>query len=213
MACGHAKFTGEVGCCVATSGPGAVHLLNGLYDAKLDHQPVVAVVGRQKRLSLGTPYQQEIALLQLFADVSEFCEMVVHPGQARHVIDRAFRAALTTRSVATIIIPNDIQEEAQPSPPREHGSVFSSVGWSRPRVLPDLDELRKAADVLNASTAPRRPCAGRPRATAAPSSRSARRWPGAASRSRRCTAGPSTPSRGSPSRCAASCSMTAAACG
>ncbi len=81
MACAHAKFTGEVGCCLATSGPGAVHLLNGLYDAKLDHQPVVAIVGQQKRLSLGSHYQQEIALPQLFADVSEFCQMVVHPGR------------------------------------------------------------------------------------------------------------------------------------
>jgi pyruvate dehydrogenase (quinone) len=150
MACGHAKFTSEVGCCIATSGPGAVHLLNGLYDAKLDHQPVVAIVGQQKRISLGSSYQQEIALEQLFADVSEYCQMIVHPGQARHVVDRAFKTALTTRSVATIIIPGDVQEEeAQPSPPREHGSVFSSIGWSRPRVLPDEDELRRAADVLN----------------------------------------------------------------
>ncbi|WP_225833577.1 thiamine pyrophosphate-requiring protein [Streptomyces sp. NK08204] len=153
MACAHAKFTGEVGCCTATSGPGAVHLLNGLYDAKLDHQPVVAVVGQQKRLSLGAHYQQEIPLAQLFADVSEFCQMVVHPGQARHVIDRAFKTALTMRGVATIIIPEDVQEEkAQPSPPKTHGSVFSSVGWSRPRLLPDPDELRKAADVLNEGT-------------------------------------------------------------
>ncbi|WP_432138123.1 thiamine pyrophosphate-requiring protein [Streptomyces sp. bgisy154] len=151
MACAHAKFTGEVGCCTATSGPGAVHLLNGLYDAKLDHQPVVAVVGQQKRLSLGAHYQQEVHLDRLFADVSEFCEMVTHPGQARHVVDRAVKTALTTRGVATIIIPEDIQEaDAQPSPPKQHGSVFSSVGWSRPRVLPDPDELRKAADVLNA---------------------------------------------------------------
>ncbi|MEU2210786.1 thiamine pyrophosphate-requiring protein [Streptomyces hygroscopicus] len=150
MACGHAKFTGEVGVCVATSGPGAVHLLNGLYDAKLDHQPVVAVVGQQKRLSLGTHYQQEIHLDRLFADVSEYCEMITHPGQARHVIDRAFKTALTMRGVSAIVIPNDIQEEdAQPSPPKAHGSVFSSVGWSRPRVLPDPDELRRAADVLN----------------------------------------------------------------
>ncbi|MER6524034.1 thiamine pyrophosphate-requiring protein [Streptomyces sp. NPDC001508] len=153
MACAHAKFTGEVGCCTATSGPGAVHLLNGLYDAKLDHQPVVAVVGQQKRLSLGAHYQQELPLAQLFADVSDFCQTVVHPAQARHVIDRAFKTALTTRSVATVIIPEDIQEEdAQPSPPKAHGSVFSSVGWSRPRLLPDPDELRKAAAVLNAGT-------------------------------------------------------------
>ncbi len=151
MACGHAKFTGEVGCCAATSGPGAVHLLNGLYDAKLDHQPVVAIVGQQKRLSLGAHYQQEIALENLFSDVSEYCQMITHPGQARHVIDRAFKTALTMRGVATIIIPEDIQEEpAQPSPPRMHGSVFSSVGWSRPRVLPNEDELRTAASILNA---------------------------------------------------------------
>ncbi|MEU5099328.1 thiamine pyrophosphate-requiring protein [Streptomyces sp. NPDC020996] len=151
MACAHAKFTGEVGCCVATSGPGAVHLLNGLYDAKLDHQPVVAVVGQQKRLSLGAHYQQEIALQQLFADVSEFCQTVSHPAQVRHVVDRAFKTALTTRGVATVIIPSDVQEEeAQPSPPKEHGSVFSSVGWSRPLLLPDEAELRRAAGVLNA---------------------------------------------------------------
>ncbi|MBV7697809.1 thiamine pyrophosphate-requiring protein [Streptomyces sp. TRM70350] len=150
MACAHAKFTGEVGCCTATSGPGAIHLLNGLYDAKLDHQPVVAVVGQQKRLSLGAHYQQEVDLERLFADVSEFCQMIVHPAQARHIIDRAFKTALTTRGVATIIIPNDVQEEdAQPSPPKTHGAVFSSVGWSRPRVLPNPDELHRAADILN----------------------------------------------------------------
>lgn len=150
MACGHAKFTGEVGCCAATSGGGAVHLLNGLYDAKLDRQPVVALVGQQKRLALGSGFQQEIALEQLFADVSEFCESVVHPGQARHVIDRAFKTALTTRGVATVIIPQDVQEaDAEPSPPRTHGAVFSSVGWSPSRVLPDTGELHHAARVLN----------------------------------------------------------------
>ncbi|URM88945.1 thiamine pyrophosphate-requiring protein [Streptomyces sp. MRC013] len=150
MACGHAKFTDEVGCCVATSGPGAIHLLNGLYDAKLDRRPVVAIVGQQRRTSLGSSYQQEIPLEQVFADVSEYCQVVMHPGQARHVVDRAFKTALTTRSVATVIIPADVQEEeAQPSPPKEHGSVYSSIGWSRPRVLPDEAELRRAADVLN----------------------------------------------------------------
>jgi pyruvate dehydrogenase (quinone) len=151
MACGHAKFTGEVGVCVATSGPGAIHLLNGLYDAKLDHQPVVAIVGQQKRMSLGSDYQQEVKLELLFSDVSEFCQVVMEPGQARHVIDRAFKTALTRRGVATVIIPNDVQEApAVPSPPREHGAVFSGVGWSRPRMLPDEAELRKAADILNA---------------------------------------------------------------
>ncbi|GAA2139058.1 thiamine pyrophosphate-requiring protein [Actinomadura napierensis] len=150
MACAHAKFTGEVGVCTATSGPGAIHLLNGLYDAKLDHQPVVAIIGQQKRLSQGTHYQQEVALENLFADVSEFVQICMAPGQVRHVIDRAFKTALTTRSVATIIIPEDIQEsEAVPSPPKEHGSVYSSVGWSQPRMLPNKEELRKAADILN----------------------------------------------------------------
>jgi len=151
MACGHTKFTGEVGCCVATSGPGAIHLLNGLYDAKLDRQPVVAIVGQQKRSALGSQFQQEVKLELLFSDVSEYCQVVMEPGQARHVIDRAFKTALTRRGVATVIIPEDVQEsDAVPSPPRVHGSMFSGVGWSRPRMLPDEAELRKAADVLNA---------------------------------------------------------------
>src|SRR3954454_13607521 len=150
MACAHAKWTGEVGVCLATSGPGAIHLLNGLYDAKLDHKPVVAIIGQQKRLSQGTHYQQEVALENLFADVSEFVQICMAPGQMRHIIDRAFKTALTTRGVATIIIPEDVQEsDAVPSPPKEHGSVYSSVGWSRPRILPNPEELRKAADILN----------------------------------------------------------------
>jgi pyruvate dehydrogenase (quinone) len=150
MACAHAKFTGEVGVCMATSGPGAIHLLNGLYDAKMDHQPVVAIVGQQKRISQGARYQQEVALDRLFADVSEFCQVVMEPAQARHVVDRAFKTALTFRSVATIIIPEDVQEsEAMPSPPKMHGAVYSSVGWSRPRVLPNEAELAKAAEILN----------------------------------------------------------------
>ena len=150
MACAHAKFTGEAGCCTATSGPGAIHLLNGLYDAKMDHQPVVAIVGQQKRISLGAHYQQEVDLDRLFADVSEFCQVVMAPAQARHVIDRAFKTALTRRGVATVIIPEDIQEsDAVPSPPKMHGAVYSSAGWTRPRVLPDEAELAKAAEILN----------------------------------------------------------------
>jgi pyruvate dehydrogenase (quinone) len=153
MACAHAKFTGEVGCCMATSGPGAIHLLNGLYDAKMDHQPVVAIVGQQKRISQGAHYQQEVALENLFADVSEFCQLVMHPAQARHVIDRAFKTALARRGVSTVIIPDDIQEEeAQPAPPKMHGAVYSSAGWSRPRVLPDEGELARAAEILNAGS-------------------------------------------------------------
>ena len=150
MACGHAKFTGEVGVCLATSGPGAIHLLNGLYDAKLDHVPVVAIVGQQKRMSLGSSYQQEVDLQTLFKDVSEFVQVCMEPAQARHLVDRALRVALARRGVATIVIPNDVQEEkAVPSPPREHGAVFSSVGYSPPRIVPKEGDLQRAAEILN----------------------------------------------------------------
>ena len=111
MACAHAKFTGEVGVCLATSGPGAIHLLNGLYDAKLDHQPVVAIVGQQKRAALGGNYQQEVDLISLFKDVAhEYVHMVSTPMQMRHIVDRAMRIAQVERNVCCIIIPNDIQE-------------------------------------------------------------------------------------------------------
>jgi pyruvate dehydrogenase (quinone) len=152
MACAHAKFTGELGCCIATSGPGAIHLLNGLYDAKLDHQPVLALVGQQKRLSLGAQYQQEVDLQVLFKDVSVFCNTCMHPAQARHLIDRGIRSALAEGGVATIIFPDDVQEaDAQESPPRKHGSVFSSIGYSAPRVLPHAADLEHAAAILNDS--------------------------------------------------------------
>jgi pyruvate dehydrogenase (quinone) len=150
MACGHAKFTGEVGVCMATSGPGAIHLLNGLYDAKLDHQSVVAIVGQQKRMSLGAEYQQEVDLQVLFKDVSEFVQVCMEPAQARHLVDRAVRIALDRRGVSTLIVPNDVQEEkAVESPPREHGAVYSSIGYARPRVLPPEPYLDRAAQVLN----------------------------------------------------------------
>ena len=153
MACAHAKFTGEVGVCIATSGPGAIHLLNGLYDAKLDRQPVVAVVGQQARTALGGSYQQEVDLKTLFSDVSAYVEQVVDPAQARHVVDRAFRTALAERSVACVIVPTDVQEEdAVETPPHEHGTVHSSVGYSAPRVVPADEDLRRAADVLNAGS-------------------------------------------------------------
>jgi pyruvate dehydrogenase (quinone) len=150
MACGHAKFTGEIGVCIATSGPGAIHLLNGLYDAKLDHQPVLAIVGQQKRMSLGADYQQEVDLHTLFKDVSAFDDTCNHPAQARHLVDRAIRTALAERGVATIVFPADVQEEdAVESPPRTHGAVFSSVGFSEPRVLPKEEDLQRAARILN----------------------------------------------------------------
>jgi pyruvate dehydrogenase (quinone) len=150
MACAHAKFTGEVGVCMATSGPGAIHLLNGLYDARLDHQPVLAIVGQQKRISLGAHYQQEVDLPVLFKDVSEYVQMCSHPAQARHLIDRAIRTAITENAVATLIFPEDIQEEdAVPSPPKMHGATYSSVGYSRPRILPHDQDLDRAARILN----------------------------------------------------------------
>src|SRR3954447_22724594 len=118
-ACAHAKLTGEVGVCMATSGPGAIHLLNGLHDAKLDHQPVLAIVGQQKTMSLGASYQQEVDLQLLFRDVSEYVATCYDPAQARHLVDRAIRIALDRRAVATIVFPNDVQEaKAVPSPPR-----------------------------------------------------------------------------------------------
>jgi pyruvate dehydrogenase (quinone) len=152
MACGHAKFAGSdtLGVCMATSGPGAIHLLNGLYDAKLDHVPVVAIVGQQKRTALGSHYQQEVDLQVLFTDVSEFVQVCMEPAQARHLIDRACRIALDHRGVCTIIVPNDVAElEAVESPPRSHGSVYSSVGYRRPRVLPHEPDLEHAAELLN----------------------------------------------------------------
>jgi pyruvate dehydrogenase (quinone) len=150
MACGHAKFTGEVGVCLATSGPGAIHLLNGLYDAKLDHAPVVAIVGQQKRMSLGAEYQQEVDLNTLFKDVSEYVQVCMEPAQARHLVDRAVRIAQAERAVCTLIIPNDVQEEkAMPSPPREHGAVYSGVGYAPPRVVPSEPVLDRAAQILN----------------------------------------------------------------
>ncbi|HEY5662057.1 MAG TPA: thiamine pyrophosphate-requiring protein [Gaiellaceae bacterium] len=150
MACAHAKFTDEVGVCLATSGPGAIHLLNGLYDAKLDHQPVVALIGQQKRMSLGAHYQQEVDLQVLFKDVSEYVQYCMEPAQARQLIDRAMRIALDERVVCTIVFPADVQEEkAVPSPPRMHGAVYSSIGYARPRIVPQGVELDRAAEVLN----------------------------------------------------------------
>jgi pyruvate dehydrogenase (quinone) len=149
----HAKLTGEVGVCMATSGPGAIHLLNGLYDAKLDHQPVVAIVGQQKTISLGGHYQQEVDLQVLFKDVaSEYCIQVSSPAQLTHVVDRAYRIAQATRSVTCIIVPADVQEEPYEEPPRMHGTIYSGGRITRPRVVPRDEDLRRAADVLNAGS-------------------------------------------------------------
>jgi pyruvate dehydrogenase (quinone) len=154
-ACAHAKFTGEVGVCVATSGPGAIQLLNGLYDAKLDHQPVLAIVGQQKRVSLGADWLQEVDLGALFKDVaSEFVHTCMAPEQARHLVDKAMRTAISSRTVACIIVPVDVQHADAEDPERAHGSVFSSAALSRPRVVPDEAALERAARVLNEGKRP-----------------------------------------------------------
>src|SRR5881394_1885800 len=151
MACAHAKFTGEAGVCLATSGPGAIHLLNGLYDAKLDHQPVVAIVGQASRLAMGGSYQQEVDLQTLFKDVaSEYCQTAMAPAQLRHLIDRAVRIALAERTVTCVIIPHDLQDEEMAQPPHAHSTVHTGAGFSSPRIIPKDADLRRAADVLNA---------------------------------------------------------------
>jgi pyruvate dehydrogenase (quinone) len=151
MASAHAKFTGEVGLCYATSGPGAIHLLNGLYDAKMDHVPVVAIVGQQARSAIGAAYQQEVDLQSLFKDVAaDFVAMASVPGQVRHLIDRAVRIASTRRTVTCVILPNDLQELAYEDPPVAHGTTHTGVGYAGPAQLPNQDLLKKAAAVLNA---------------------------------------------------------------
>lgn len=152
MACAHAKFTGEVGVCLATSGPGAIHLLNGLYDAKADHQPVLAIVGQQARAALGGDYQQEVDLLSLFKDVAhEYVQMATVPAQVRHLVDRAMRIARDQRTVTCLIVPNDLQElESVEVPPREHGTVHSGIGMTGRHIVPAESDLRAAADVINA---------------------------------------------------------------
>ena len=152
MACGHAKFTGELGVCLAISGPGAIHLLNGLYDAKLDHQPVLAIVGQQARAALGGSYQQEVDLVTLFKDVAhEYVEMAVDPAQMRHLVDRAVRTALDQRTVTCLIVPNDLADvDAVETPPHAHGTIHSSAGYSRPVVVPARPDLERAAEILNA---------------------------------------------------------------
>jgi pyruvate dehydrogenase (quinone) len=151
MACAHAKFTDEVGVCLATSGPGAIHLLNGLYDAKLDHQPVVAIVGQQKRASMGSDYQQEVDLVSLFKDVAhEYVHMATSPEQIRHLVDRAVRIAKDERTTTCIVLPNDVQDlDAVETPSREHGSVHSGIGTVGRSMVPAQDALEQAADILN----------------------------------------------------------------
>ncbi|MFD6326867.1 thiamine pyrophosphate-requiring protein [Streptomyces sp. NPDC058442] len=150
-AVGYAKFSGRVGVCAATSGPGAVHLLNGLYDAKLDHVPVVAIVGQTNRSAMGGSYQQEIDLVSLYKDVaSDFCEMVTVPEQLPNVLDRAMRTAVARRSVTAVIVPADVQELEYSPPGHAFKMVPSSLGMPHYAPVPSDEDLRRAADVLDA---------------------------------------------------------------
>ena len=149
MASAHAKFTGQVGLCYATSGPGAIHLLTGLYDAKMDHMPVVAIVGQQARSALGASYQQEVDLQNLFADVTEYVATAVVPEQVRTCIDRAVRIAQAKRAVTCVIIPNDLQELEYEDAPMVHGATHTGVGYPGAATLPNIADIRKAAEILN----------------------------------------------------------------
>lgn len=149
MASAHAKFTGQPGLCYATSGPGAIHLLTGLYDAKMDHMPVVAIVGQQARSALGASYQQEVDLQHLFADVCEYVVTAVVPEQVRTCIDRAVRIAQAKRAVTTVIIPNDLQEATYREPPMVHGATHTGVGYPGTAKIPDKADLERAAAILN----------------------------------------------------------------
>jgi pyruvate dehydrogenase (quinone) len=151
MACAHAKFTGELGVCIATSGPGAAHLITGLYDARLDHMPVLAIAGQQARAALGGHYQQEVDLPAMFKDVAgAFVQQASVPSQVRHLVDRAVRIALSEKRVTALVLPNDLQDLDYEAPGRKHGTLHSGVGYHAPKIVPHDDDLRRAADVLNA---------------------------------------------------------------
>ncbi len=154
MATGHAKYTGTPGVCLSTQGPGAIHLLTGLYDAKLDHQPVVAIVGQIATTALGSGYLQEVDLHSLFKDVcGQYLQTVATPEQLPMLLDNAMRTAISQRTPVCLIVPHDVQREDMPEQTAHaHGVVPSSAVISRPRVLPDPADLRRAAEVLQQGT-------------------------------------------------------------
>jgi pyruvate dehydrogenase (quinone) len=150
MAVAHAKFTGEIGVCLSTGGPGATHMITGLYDAKLDHVPVLAICGQAEATVRGSNYQQELNLDRMFSDVADFVQEASAPAQVRHLIDRAIRIAIARNGVSAIILPKDIQDTDYQEPKVAHGFTRSGVGYSRPKVVPETADLDKAAAVLNA---------------------------------------------------------------
>jgi len=149
MASAHAKFTGQPGVCLSTGGPGAAHMVTGLYDAKLDHMPVLAICGQAAQTARGAHYQQEVNLDRLFQDVADYVHEAAVPSQVRHLLDRAMRTVLGRNGIGVLVLPNDLQEKPYEDPPRKHGSVFSGVGYSKPRIVPQEADLRRAAEVLN----------------------------------------------------------------
>ena len=150
MATAHAKFTGELGVCLSTGGPGATHLITGLYDAKSDHMPVLAIAGQAEATVRGASYQQELNLDRMFADVADFVQEAGTPAQVRHLVDRGVRIAVAKSGVTVLILPKDVQDETWEEPKRAHGFTRSGTGYQRPRVLPHDVDLRRAADILNA---------------------------------------------------------------
>ena len=152
MAVAHAKFTGELGVCFSTGGPGATHMITGLYDAKLDHVPVLAICGQAEVTVRGASYQQELNLDRMFADVAGFAQEASAPAQVRHLIDRSIRVALARNCPSVLIFPKDIQDQEYEEPAVAHGFTRSGVGYRRPRVVPDDAELARAAEILNAGS-------------------------------------------------------------
>lgn len=150
MAAGHAKFTGELGVCLSTGGPGATHLLTGLYDAKLDHAPVLAISGQAETTSRAASYQQELNLDRVFSDVANFVQEAAAPAQVQHLVDRGVRIAKAQNGVAVLILPKDLQDEPWQAPQHLHGFTHSGPGYQRPKIVPYHEDLLRAAEVLNA---------------------------------------------------------------
>ena len=150
MAAGHAKFTGELGVCLSTGGPGATHLLTGLYDAKLDHAPVLAISGQAETTSRAASYQQELNLDRVFSDVANFVQEAAAPAQVQHLVDRGVRIAKAQNGVAVLLLPKDLQDEPWQAPQHLHGFTHSGPGYQRPKIVPYHEDLLRAAEVLNA---------------------------------------------------------------
>ena len=150
MASAYAKFSGEVGVCLSTGGPGATHMVTGLYDAKLDHMGVFAITGQAARACRGAHYQQELNLDRMFSDVAEFVQEAIVPAQVRHIVDRGLRISHSKNAVSVAIMPNDLSDSPYEGPKMSHGYTRSGVGYSKPLVVPYAADLRRAAEVLNA---------------------------------------------------------------